>query len=252
MGCGMPLPTFACPEPEGTGRAESQFFARWGITTQTPPGEVMMAIERSRQPEDRWRGFGLVFGYPQYAIDFFVTAGMHQRVTGEFVRERLQQIGTFSGNSGRFVYAVPKLSRSGPEDIRLQRDAAKLLPSTSNCVRDTPARRMAHEIYCGIGWRIVMACATQVICLQSSPREPNPTWMRRSHLGTRPKFGHLRLNQSSICGFEPENFEAIRTSDFLLQQFAASDQGFPKFLPIDHQCQSIYLRGATRTSKFGA
>jgi hypothetical protein len=106
---------------------ESDFFARWGITVNTPPNEIMMTIERSRQPDDRWRGFGLVFGYPKHAIDFFVTAGMHQRTSGEFVERDFRQVATFAGRSGRFVYAVPKLSKPGPDDILLQRRAVVLL-----------------------------------------------------------------------------------------------------------------------------
>ena len=106
---------------------KKEFFGRWGITTDTPPAEVMMAIERSRQPDDRWQGFGLVFGYPEYAIDFFVAAGMHQRTTGEFIERDFRQIPTFSGKTGRFVYAVPKFGRLEQIDTELKRKAALLL-----------------------------------------------------------------------------------------------------------------------------
>lgn len=106
---------------------KKEFFGRWGITADTSPSEVMMAIERSRQPDDRWRGFGLVFGYPEYAIDFFVAAGMHQRTTGEFIERDFRQIPTFSSKTGRFVYAVPKIGRVEPIDTALKRKAALLL-----------------------------------------------------------------------------------------------------------------------------
>ncbi|MFN7840678.1 MAG: hypothetical protein ACK5YR_20890 [Pirellula sp.] len=106
---------------------KKEFFGRWGITIDTPPAEVMMAIERSRQPDDRWRGFGLVFGYPEYAIDFFVAAGMHQRTTGEFIERDFRQIPTFSSKTGRFVYAVPKIGRAEQIDTALKRKAALLL-----------------------------------------------------------------------------------------------------------------------------
>lgn len=106
---------------------KKEFFGRWGITADTPPSEIMMAIERSRQPDDRWRGFGLVFGYPEYAVDFFVAAGMHQRTTGEFIERDFRQIPTFSSKTGRFVYAVPKIGRIQPIDIELKRKATRLL-----------------------------------------------------------------------------------------------------------------------------
>lgn len=106
---------------------QSEFFGQWGITTESPPGEVLLSIERCRQPGDRWRGFGLLFGYPEYAVDFFVEAGLHQRTTGEFVERDFRQIPTFTSRSGRFVYAVPKLSRPGPEDLTLERRATHLL-----------------------------------------------------------------------------------------------------------------------------
>ena len=106
---------------------QADFFGRWGITPDSPPGEVLLTIERCREPGDRWRGFGLLFGYPEYAIDFFVEAGLHQRTTGEFVEREFRQIPTFASRSGRFVYAVPMLSRPGPEDLALERRATHLL-----------------------------------------------------------------------------------------------------------------------------
>lgn len=40
-----------------------------------------------------------------------------------------------------------------------------------------------------------------------------------------------------------EEFEAVQSSDFLLNQFAATDQGLPKFLPVDEQAPLICLLG---------
>ena len=68
-----------------------------------------------------------MFGYPEYAIDFFVEAGVHQRTTGEFIERDFRQIPTFTSQSGRFVYAVPKLCRPGPEDQVLELRASHLL-----------------------------------------------------------------------------------------------------------------------------
>ncbi len=43
---------------------ERAFFGRWGITVDTPPSEIMLTIERARQPDERWRGFGWFLDIP--------------------------------------------------------------------------------------------------------------------------------------------------------------------------------------------
>jgi len=223
---------------------ESEFFARWGITVNTPPGEIMMTIERTRQPDDRWRGFGLVFGYPKYAIDFFVTAGMHQRTSGEFVERDFRQVATFAGRSGRFVYAVPKLSKPGPEDIALQRRAALLLneykrlrpqytaptKNPSGLLRDwmDDGHGKCHPDH---------LLAKLPVKTESELDAEIASWSTAEVRPPEVKFNHLYVVLSQV------DFDAVRTSDFLLTQFAASDQGFPKFLAVDGPCQSIYLRG---------
>ena len=223
---------------------EHDFFARWGITVDTPPGEIMMAIERSRQPDDRWRGFGLVFGYPKYAIDFFVTAGMHQRSTGEFVERDFRQIATFAGRSGRFVYAVPKLSHPGSEDFALQRRAAvflseykQLRPQYTKPTKD-PSGLLRDWMDDGNG----MCHPDHLIAKLPAKTEVEldaeiASWSVPEARPPEVKFNHLYVVLSQA------DFEAVRTSDFLLSQLSASDQGFPKFLPVDGQTQSIYLRG---------
>lgn len=223
---------------------ESDFFARWGITIHTPPGEIMTTIERTRRPDDRWRGFGLVFGYPRYAIDFFVTAGMHQRNSGEFVERDFRQVATFAGQSGRFVYAVPKLSRPGPEDLALQRRAAlvlteyKRLRPRYTAPTKNPSGLLRDWMDDGHG-----KCHPDHLLAKlpvKTEAELDAEIVRWSTAEVRPpevKFNHLYVVLS-----QPD-FDAVRTSDFLLNQFAASDQGFPKFLAVDGPCQSIYLRG---------
>lgn len=223
---------------------ESDFFARWGITVNTPPGEIMTTIERTRQPDDRWRGFGLVFGYPKYAIDFFVTAGMHQRTSGEFVERDFRQVATFAGRSGRFVYAVPKLSRLGPEDIALQRRAAlflteyKRLRPQYTAPMKNPSGLLRDWMDDGDG-----KCHPDHL-LAKLPAKTEAeldaeiaSWSAAEVRPPEVKFNHFYNVLSQA------DFDAVRTSDFLLNQFAASDQGFPKFLAVDGPCQSIYLRG---------
>lgn len=223
---------------------KNEFFARWGISDNTPPGQVMMTIERARQPEDRWRGFGLVFGYPEYAVDFFVSAGMHQRSTGEFVERDFRQIATFSGRSGRFVYAVPKLSRLRSEDLTLQRKAAVLLSEYKKLrpqyavPTKMPSELLKEWMDDGSG-----NCHPDHLLAKLPTRTETEldaeiaSWSTPEARPPEVKFNHLYLVLSQ------SEFDAIRSSDFLINRFAASDQGFPKFLPVDAQSQSIYLRG---------
>ncbi len=102
-------------------------FAHMGLTPDSPPREVMAAIESAEQPGDRWRGFGRVFGYPEHAIDFFTAAGLHQRETGEFVERDFRQVPVFRADTGRFVYAVPEGAAERDEDRRLREEAGPIL-----------------------------------------------------------------------------------------------------------------------------
>ena len=75
----------------------------------------------------RWRAFGLVFGDPEYAVEFFVTAGEDETRTGQFVTRDFLNIPTFSGERGRFVYAVPKGHAERDEDRALKAKAEPTL-----------------------------------------------------------------------------------------------------------------------------
>lgn len=223
---------------------EKEFFARWGITPASSPHEVMMSIEKSRRPDDRWRGFGLVFGYPRYAVDFFVNAGMHQRNTGEFVERDFRHIPTFSGRTGRFVYAVPKLSQVGSDDIDLQRRAAALLPEYKRlrpkyvASSKKPVELLRDWMDDGTGH-----CHPDYLLAKLPTRTDAEidaeiaSWSTPEPRSPEVKFNHLYmvLNQS--------DFDALRSSEFFVNQFAATDQGLPTFLPVDEASQSIYVRG---------
>jgi hypothetical protein len=65
---------FNLPALDGKIGEYAEFFAPYGITPNAHPMEVLTTIEYS-QPNIRWRGYGYLFGFPLYAVDFFVTAG---------------------------------------------------------------------------------------------------------------------------------------------------------------------------------
>lgn len=101
-------------------------FAPLGITPATPPLGVMERIDRGPRAA-RWRAFGLMFGYPEYAVEFFVAAGETQAGGGTFVERDFVQVPTFGSDRGRFVYAVPKGHTERPEDVALKSAAAPVL-----------------------------------------------------------------------------------------------------------------------------
>jgi hypothetical protein len=222
--------------------SNGNFFGRLGITEKTPPAEVMLTIERCRQPDDRWRGFGMVFGYPHYAIDFFVNAGMHQRETGEFIERDFRQIPTFASQSGSFVYAVPKLSPLQLEDRSLQRRAVVLLDKYRELREQGPKLKpvelLRNWMDAGNG-----ACHPEHILAKLPPKtdaELDAAIAKWNAPKTRPPqtfFNHL------FVVFNQTDFDALRKSSFVRDELAASDQGLPKFHAVDENCQAIYLRG---------
>ncbi|HRR09408.1 MAG TPA: hypothetical protein PLO56_12020 [Rhodothermales bacterium] len=88
-------------------RRHPLFWAKLGITETTPVELVPLLVE-SAAKYDRWRGFGYLFGYPDYAVDFFVQAGQEQDSTKQFVKRDFFQIPVFAADKGHFTYAMPK------------------------------------------------------------------------------------------------------------------------------------------------
>jgi hypothetical protein len=87
--------------------AHADFFNKWGITAIANPASVL-AITEYEQKYDRWRSYGYLFGYPDYAVDFFVEAGKSQDSTKAFVKRDFFAIPVYAGEKGHFTYAIPK------------------------------------------------------------------------------------------------------------------------------------------------
>lgn len=100
-------------------------FEPLGVTPATPPQRVLESIDRAPRVA-RWRGFGLVFGYPEYAVEFFVAAGEKQAGTGKSVERDFVNLPTFASDQGRFVYAVPKGHIERVEDRVLKAKTAAI------------------------------------------------------------------------------------------------------------------------------
>ena len=87
--------------------AKKSFFGKYGLVPGTDPNVVVSTIENC-DSYDRWRGYGYLFGYPDYAVDFFVEASRINEQEGRFVERNFFQIPTYTRADGYFVYAYPK------------------------------------------------------------------------------------------------------------------------------------------------
>ena len=104
------------------------FFAPLGLTPGSHPMEVLTTIEWSdRAP--RWRGQGYLYGYPDYAVDFFVDAGESEARGGGFVPRDPIRIPTFGATPDRsnFVWTVPKGHQQNDADREIAGRAARIL-----------------------------------------------------------------------------------------------------------------------------
>ncbi|XVJ60057.1 MAG: hypothetical protein HEQ23_11945 [Tepidisphaera sp.] len=109
---------------------EAAFWSPLGITPCTHPAEVVAVVDRLPKA-DRWRAYGLLFGYPNYAIDFFVEANERAKATGGEVgpgKDReFYHIPTASGKDGQFTWAVPLGHIEREEDRAIRLRAAEIL-----------------------------------------------------------------------------------------------------------------------------
>lgn len=115
--------------------ARAAFFGPYGLSPASDPLETLMAIEHD-PTSARLRGYGYLFGYPDYAVDFFVASSDSQKATGTFVERDFISLPTVLGER-HFVYAAPKGHQ--PNDV----DTA-LRAAVDTVYREYVARRARH------------------------------------------------------------------------------------------------------------
>lgn len=103
-----------------------EFFYGLGLTEAAHPLETLMTVEY-QESGARFRGFGYLFGYPDYAVDFFVGAAREQALTGEFVKRDFIGMPTFARAERGVVYAVAKGATEREEDKRFREKLAGIL-----------------------------------------------------------------------------------------------------------------------------
>jgi hypothetical protein len=115
-------------------RAHAAFFTTLAITPSADVREVLAAVENAPRAE-RWRGYGLLFGYPDEAVDFFVRAGVEGDSTRAVVPRDFRRIDTYrkfpaardaAPTLSSFVYAVPKGAPESVADRALREAAAPI------------------------------------------------------------------------------------------------------------------------------
>ena len=105
------------------------FWSAWEITPDTHPTAIVEIVDRMPR-EDRWRGYGYLYGYPDEAVDFFVEAGVAAddgREMGPGKDRQFMQIPTYAAESGRFTYAVPLEHVPTPADQALKARSNRIL-----------------------------------------------------------------------------------------------------------------------------
>jgi len=87
----------------------SSFFGQWGFTPTTKPAVLLTTVEFESRL-DRNRAYGYLFGYPSYAVDFFVESTRTQEAdtAKKLVSRDFFAIPVFAGDKGHFTYAMPK------------------------------------------------------------------------------------------------------------------------------------------------
>ncbi len=106
--------------------AHKNFFIPLGLSENSHPLEVLMAIEYLEGPS-RFRGLGYLYGYPDYAVDFFVSAARQQTFTGVFVPRDFVSMPTFARADRGVVYAIEKGASERDLDKQLRAQLAPIL-----------------------------------------------------------------------------------------------------------------------------
>lgn len=88
-------------------KVKESFFGQFGLVPGADPAIVVSTIENADKYE-RNRGYGYLFGYPDYAVDFFIEAAVNTKKNNELAPREFFQIPVYAGDKGHFVYVYPK------------------------------------------------------------------------------------------------------------------------------------------------
>lgn len=143
-------------------RERADFFARWTITENSHPLQVLYAVEYD-ETGARFGGYGYLFGYPDYAVNFFVQSSAGEEFTGRFVERDFLSLPTFSSPTNRFVYAVPKGHIPNEADKALKANTEKIFNEY----------KIRREKYIGDGKKGVVEMLRDWFCDEKGACSPN-------------------------------------------------------------------------------
>jgi len=112
--------------------AHGAYFTRLGLTPAAHPAEAIIAI---RQGEESNRGMGYLFGYPDYAVDWYEDVHVPElKARGEWPDGDVVEIPTFekmvwkrtNTEHFRFSWAVPKGHVENDADRAIRATAARI------------------------------------------------------------------------------------------------------------------------------
>lgn len=104
-----------------------EFYGQFGWTEGVNP-EILVTANEYGEKYDRYRGFGYFFGYPEYAVDFYVNAALSSEKEDKFLERNFFQIPVFERDNGYFVYAYPKdYTPTAKVDSALYHKSVKIL-----------------------------------------------------------------------------------------------------------------------------
>jgi hypothetical protein len=104
----------------------ASLFARFGITAGLHPDAVMRAVDRIPMPE-RARAYGFLYGYPDYAIDFFLAAGQQEHDSGQRTPTDTVSVPTYARSTGLYVWSVSKGHVENAADRQIRKEAVVIL-----------------------------------------------------------------------------------------------------------------------------
>ena len=105
---------------------KKEFFAPLGLSPGAPPLQVLGVVEHLPR-EDRYRGLGYLFGFPDYAVDFFVKATVPGAETGKGKDRDFYAVPVYRDGGNYFVWAVPLGHTERAEDKAIAQRAAPIL-----------------------------------------------------------------------------------------------------------------------------
>ncbi|MGH9324770.1 MAG: hypothetical protein ACRD3V_33410 [Vicinamibacteria bacterium] len=88
-------------------RERAAFFSKFGLTPSAHPMEVVMAVEYD-ETVARYQGYGYLYGYPDYAVEYFAEAETSRERTEERAERDFFSVPTYARPEGAYAWAVPK------------------------------------------------------------------------------------------------------------------------------------------------